>query len=340
MNSFRTEADSLVELSRFPELLESQRHIPISFLQHKVPKIRRDDFAMVSWLPDPELEWCPPGHGDLYPSLVDTGILDLLLSKGFRYAFVSNADNLGASVDATILGYMKSKDIPFLMECADRTLADRKGGHLARAVNGQLTLREVAQCPSSDMDSFQDVSRYCFFNTNSLWFDLRALAKKLEEHDGIMPLPLIRNLKRVDPTDVTSPEVYQLETAMGSAISCFDRAEAVRVQRNRFAPVKKTDDLLVLWSDCFILTIEGDIVPNPAREFGPIVVNLDADFYMRVDQFRERFPHGAPSLKDCSSLVVKGDVLFGKRVILKGNVSIENNSKQQLVIPDDAVIVG
>jgi len=102
-------------------------------LQGKFPKLLADSLEPVSWPANPELEWAPPGHGDLYTSIVTSGTLDALLEKDYRYAFVSNSDNLGAVLDERILGWFAREGLPFAMEVADRTEADRKGGHLAAA---------------------------------------------------------------------------------------------------------------------------------------------------------------------------------------------------------------
>jgi len=69
-----------------------------------------------------------------------------------------------------------------------RTAADRKGGHLARrTADGRLLLREVAQCPDADLESFQDISRHKYFNTNSLWLRLDALKAQLAADAGVLP---------------------------------------------------------------------------------------------------------------------------------------------------------
>src|SRR5262249_33780220 len=162
---------------------------------NKVPKlVADDDLEPVQWPDDPELEWAPPGHGDLYTALVTSGMLDELLERDYRYAFVSNADNLGAVLDPRILACIAGERIPFAMEVADRTEADRKGGHIARRRDGSgLVLREIAQTPDEDVDAFQDTARHRFFNTNTLWVDLERLRGLLDEREGVLGLPMIVN---------------------------------------------------------------------------------------------------------------------------------------------------
>jgi UTP--glucose-1-phosphate uridylyltransferase len=334
MNSYNTDADSMAALENYPALVSD---IPLRFLQHRVPKVDARDLRPVRWKAQPDLEWCPPGHGDIYAALVTSGVLPSLLARGIRYAFVSNIDNLGAVLDARIPLYMREQGIDFLMEVADRTLSDRKGGHLARGKDGRLLLREAAQCPADEMENFQNITEHRYFNTNSLWIDLAALARTLESNDGILPLPLIRNAKTVDPRDPSSPPVYQLETAMGSAISLFDRAAAVRVPRSRFAPVKTTDDLLGLWSDAFVLTSAFQIVPHPDRRGDAPAVTLDPKYYRFIRSLREHFPHGAPSLLQCGSFVVDGDATFGANVAVRGNVHVAVPEGEQRSIPDGTI---
>ncbi len=335
MNSFSTRTESLAALQ--PYLLP-ERAIPPDFVQHKVPKIAQVDLHPVTWPREPELEWCPPGHGDLYTALVTSGMLDTLLEHRIRYAFVSNADNLGAVIDATILGYFVEESLPFLMEVADRTPADRKGGHLARRLDGQFVLRESAQCPEEDIPSFQDIQRHRYFNTNNLWIDLIAFRDIMAAKGNILGLPMIRNTKTVDPRDRTSPHVYQLETAMGAAIAVFPGAGAVRVPRRRFAPVKTTDDLLAVRSDAYILGDGWRVLPNPERSLGTPVVTLDPAYYRMIDELEERFPHGAPSLLKCSRLELHGDIRFGRGVRLIGDVRLVNSATAPMQIEDGAII--
>ncbi len=124
-------------------------------------------------------------------------------------------------------------------------------------------LREIAQTPDEDRDAFQDVSRHRYFNCNTLWIDLQAVAAQLSE--GVLELPMIVNRKTVDPADPSSPPVIQLETAMGAAIDVFDGAAAVRVPRSRFVPVKTTEDLLSLRSDAYVIRDGPRVQLAPSR---------------------------------------------------------------------------
>jgi UTP--glucose-1-phosphate uridylyltransferase len=335
MNSFNTHDDSLAHLARYPDL---GGEIPLGFIQNRVPKVAREGLGPVVWEPDPTLEWCPPGHGDIYTALLTSGMLNRLLAGGYEFVFVSNADNLGAVVDEQILGYFAAERLPFMMEVADRTEADRKGGHLARLKDGRLTLRESAQCPEGEREEFQDIRLYKYFNTNTLWINLIALKQLLDEREGILGLPLIVNRKTVDPRDESSPRVFQLETAMGAGISLFPGAQALRVPRARFAPVKTCDDLLGLRSDAYVLTDDFRVVPNPARRLGALVVRLDPRYYKRIDDFEARFPHGAPSLLHCEGLSIEGDVRFGREVAVVGSVRVVNQAQEQLTIADGTTI--
>ncbi|MCB0332236.1 MAG: UTP--glucose-1-phosphate uridylyltransferase, partial [Bdellovibrionales bacterium] len=332
MNSFRTQDDTLAALERYSEIGQTRAELPLSFLQGRVPKIEKETLSPFCWDANRELEWCPPGHGDIYTSLLESGYLEKALDAGYLYAFISNSDNLGATLDPAILGYLVSENIPFLMEVAERTAADRKGGHLARDSRGRLLLRELAQCPAEDEEDFQDYKKYTYFNTNSLWIHLPSLKSLLDERDGILGLPLIRNEKPGDPRDESSPRVYQLETAMGTAISSFAHSQALLVPRSRFLPVKTTDDLLELWSDRFELD-EHYCLQKTSRCTTPsCVIHLDSQYYRKVDDFDERFSQGIPSLVDCEELRIEGDIAFHAPVSFCGSVTLKNTESSQQIV--------
>jgi UDP-N-acetylglucosamine pyrophosphorylase len=321
MNSFSTSSDTIAALSKYAELGDPGK---LELLQNKVPKIDASSLTPVSWPAHPALEWCPPGHGDIYPSLLGSGLLDRLLRQGKRFLFVSNSDNLGATLDLRLLSYFARIDAPFLMEVTRRTGADRKGGHLARRKDGhRLLLRESAQCPDKDLDAFQDIERHRYFNTNNLWVRLDSLRAELHRQNGLLPLPMIRNVKTVDPRDKSTPRVYQLETAMGAAIECFEGAAAIEVPRSRFSPVKTTADLLAVRSDAYELDSEFRLVLSAERKGIPPIVKLD-DRYKLVDQLEELIAGGVPSLVHCHSLTIEGSFQFAPGVIITGDVRFTN----------------
>ena len=318
MNSFRTREDTLAALAGHPGI--EVDGLPLDFLQNREPKLRADDLTPVTWEADPSLEWCPPGHGDIYTALVASGVLDALIERGFRYAMTSNSDNLGAAPSARLAGWFAASGAPYAPEMCRRTPADVKGGHLAvRKSDGRIILRDTAQTPADEMHYFTDQFRHPFFHTNNLWFDLVVLRDTLIERKGILGLPLIKNAKTVNPADSSSTPVLQLETAMGAAVEAFEGATAVEVPRSRFLPVKTTNDLLLLRSDTYEVDEDGllQMVPEKA-----CTVSLDPSAYKKIKDFEARFPKGAPSLKDATSLTVEGDWTFGADVVATGDAHV------------------
>ncbi|RJS46381.1 UTP--glucose-1-phosphate uridylyltransferase [Nocardioides cavernaquae] len=319
MNSFRTSADTMAALERYDAL--PVEGLPLEFLQNKEPKLLVGSLEPVRHDKDPSLEWCPPGHGDLYTALLGTGLLDKLIDAGYRHVFVSNSDNLGAVPDARVAGWFAQSGAPFAIEAVRRTPSDRKGGHFARRkVDGRIVLRESAQTLDSDREALADLARHRYMSTNNLWFDTAAMKAALVARDGVLGLPLIRNEKSVDPADPSTPKVIQIETAMGAAIEIFDGATTIEVGRDRFVPVKTTDDLLVLRSDVY--DIGTDFVLDRAAADVPYV-GLDPDFFRFVGEFDKRFPDGAPSLREATSFVVDGDWTFERGVQVKGEVALQ-----------------
>ncbi len=332
MNSPTTRQPSIELLHRYAGLRDQAGVVPLDFLQGREPKLRQSDLLPVAWPQNPELEWCPPGHGDLYTSLAASGLLSALLAAGMRWCFVSNSDNLGALPDTRLAAWVAAEGVPFAMEAVRGTPADRKGGHLTLD-QGRIVLRESAQVPDGDL-SFSDVERWRFYNTNNLWIDLKAL-HDLQAADPSAPvLPLIVNHKTVDPADATSTPVIQLETAMGAAIGSIPHARAVEVPRRRFVPVKTTDDLLVVRSDAYELTPDGEVRPT-FDGVGP-VVSLDRDSFGLLQHFEQRFAAGPPSLRRCTSLRVEDDVTFGADVVCEGAVRVSGRRH----VPDGQLLRG
>lgn len=315
MNSFRTQADTLENVPNDIAVAD----LPLDFIQGMQPKLAADTLEPVEWPAHPELEWYPPGHGDIYTVLQERDIIRQLLDHGYRYMSTSNADNLGAFPSPELAGWFAASGAPFAMEVATRTKADNKGGHLARRVSdGRIVLREVAQTPLDDMDAFTDETKHRFFNTNNLWFNLEALDQLLKAGDGIAGLPLIVNHKTVDPADPTSPPVIQLETAMGAIIEQFDGAQAILVPHTRFLPVKNTQDLFLVRSNAFEFGVDG--VPRGVMDPMPSI-HLDPTYFRNIADFEERVI-AIPNVRELESLTVAGDVRINTDSQLRGVVTL------------------
>ncbi|MDX6324038.1 MAG: UTP--glucose-phosphate uridylyltransferase [Nocardioidaceae bacterium] len=327
MNSFRTREDTLEVLGPYLDGDDGLADpvLPLDFLQNKEPKLRADDLTPVEWEADPNLEWCPPGHGDLYTALRGRGLLDAMVDEGFTQVFVSNSDNLGAVPDPRVAGWFASSGAPFAIEAVRRTPSDRKGGHFARRKSdGRIVLRETAQTLPEDAEALADLDRHRFCSTNNLWFDLQAMKAELDRRKGILGLAMIKNTKTVDPADPDSPEVIQIETAMGAAIEVFEGSTTIEVGRDRFVPTKTTNDLLVLRSDCYRL--DDDAIMHQVADAVPFV-DLDKP-YKLVAGFERRFENGVPSLREATSLRVQGDWTFGRDVVVVGDAVVGEPGSQ------------
>ncbi|MFC7491251.1 MULTISPECIES: UTP--glucose-1-phosphate uridylyltransferase [unclassified Knoellia] len=334
MNSFRTQ-DETVQILAAHEGLEVEG-LPLTFLQSAEPKLRADDLTPVSWPDDTELEWCPPGHGDVYIALQSSGLLDTLRERGFRHLFLSNADNLGAVCDARIPAWMASEDIPYVAEVCARTRNDRKGGHLAhRREDGRLILRDSAQVAPGEEAFFADNERHEYFHVNNLWIDLDVLATQLAERAGVLELPIIVNRKTVDPTRKDSTPVIQIESSMGTAIEVFEGSRALFVPRDRFRPVKTTNELLLVRSDLYELDAASRVVS--LIDHDEPFIDLSGEFKL-IDDFEARFAQGVPSIREARSLVVEGDVTFGRDVVCVGDVTVRADEPR--TIPDGARLEG
>lgn len=327
MNSAYTRVDTLTAIEG---LGAACCGLPADFEQHLFPRVRFADSAPLGGGSESS-SWAPPGHGDFYSAIHESGALDALLEKGFTRAFVSNADNLGASPDPAILAWMEAESVEFVLEVTPKTEADVKGGSLVRA-GGVLSLLEIAQVPADRVCDFQDTVKFPAFNTNNLWLDLRAVKRVVEA--GGPRMPLIVNRKKVDGV-----EAVQLERAIGAAISSFDRSFGLLVDRGRFAPVKTVDDLVVRRSDCFVEGETSPLEPSPKRpkELGPPKVSLDRSWYESVEDLDLRIPHPL-SLVEAESLAVTGDVRFGRGVRVVGRADVTNLSGEPLFVPDGSTI--
>ena len=327
MNSFRTSKDTLQVLKRNRKF--SQENIPVEIIQHQEPKLLEETYEPVSYPEDPELEWCPPGHGDIFSTIWESGLLNVLKKNGIEYLFISNSDNLGARPSRTLAQHFENTGASIMIEVAKRTQADRKGGHIVRDLEtGRMMLREMTQVHPEDRRSAQSIKKHPYFNTNNIWVRVDALQKKLEEYNGVLPLPVICNRKTIDPTNENSEKVIQLETAMGAAISLFNDAICVEVDRMRFLPVKTTNDLFIMRSDRFHLTDSYEM------EDGNYIfpdIDLDPRYYRNINDFNERFPYSVPALAAAKSVTIRGDWTFGNQVSMFSDAVLEDTGEPSYV---------
>ncbi len=322
MNSYNTSYDTLNYSD--VKFINHQNGFPVEFIQNRVPRIRQDNLEPFGDGNSPK-DWCPPGHGDIFLSLKISGILDLLLQKGIEYIFISNGDNLGAIFEPSIMAYLIDQKLDFISEVTLKTPADVKGGILYRdKINNRIKLLETAQVAPENKKDFEDTTRFKDFNINNIWVNLNSLKNTLDRNE--LDLSLIVNPKWVD-----NIPVFQLETAMGSAIGSFIKTKVIRVPRNRFAPVKKCNDLLVKKSDVFILDEKFALIPSKELKAEPIV-SLSSE-YDDIQKFEELFIN-IPSLKECSEIKIKGQFQFDIPVKIRNNVTLNNPSNEIIKISD------
>ncbi|KAM0673714.1 UTP-glucose-1-phosphate uridylyltransferase [Gurleya vavrai] len=322
MNSYNTEKMTNKLIKRYKGIR--------TFTQSVFPRLYADSLLPVC----PSFKGSalyPPGHGDLFFALKQSGQLEQLLSEGKEFLFVSNIDNLAATVDFSILKYVLTNDIDFLMEVTDKTRADIKGGTIIE-YEGALRLLEIAQVSSENKSEFTSVRKFKIFNTNSVWINLKALKEIL--NNGMLELDIIENKKNLSKTNET---VIQLETAIGAAIKYFPKSKGLIVPRTRFMPVKTTSDLFLIQSNLFIED-KGSLIVNPKRLYttNPII-RLIGSHYKDVNKYLEKFDN-IPDILELDHLTVSGNVRFGRNVILKGTVIIIADENSSIRIPDGAIL--
>ncbi|KAI9138787.1 UTP--glucose-1-phosphate uridylyltransferase family [Paraphysoderma sedebokerense] len=328
MNSFNTDE----ETKKIVQKYMGHQVTILTFNQSRFPRIYKDSLTPCPQHPDEAVEkgnWYPPGHGDLFESLENSGLLDQLLAQGKEYIFVSNVDNLGATVDTAILNHVYESGAEFVMELTDKTKADIKGGTLID-YEGHPRLLEIAQVPAEHVDDFKSIKKFKIFNTNNLWISLKAIKRILQERE--MNLDVIVNVKSTE----SGEKVIQLETAVGAAIKHFNNAHGLNVPRSRFLPVKSTSDLFLVTSDLYYLN-HGELAMNAQRQFTTVPIVKLGDHFKKVNNFLSRFK-GPPKILELDHLSVTGDVSFGSDVVLKGTVIIVANHGSRIDVPSGAIL--
>eukprot|EP01132_Coremiostelium_polycephalum_P005090 gene5090-6334_t len=322
MNSFNThqETGKIIQKYKYSDV---KIH---SFNQSRFPRILKDNLMPVpEKLFGDDAEWYPPGHGDVFFALQNSGLLETLINEGKEYLFISNVDNLGAGVDFNILNMMDTTNCEYVMEVTNKTRADVKGGTLIE-YEGKAKLLEIAQVPSSKVDEFKSIKKFKIFNTNNIWVNLRAIDRVLKEQ-LLDEMDIIINPKVAD-----GKSILQLEIAAGAAIQFFNNARGVNVPRSRFLPVKSTSDLFIVQSNLYSLE-NGTLVMNKNRPFTSVPLVKLGDNFKKVSDYQARLK-GIPDILELDQLTVSGDVTFGPNVILKGTVIIVANHGSRIDIPE------
>lgn len=320
MNSYSTYRETEQKIASIPNVF--------GLMQHQFPRIgAKTKLPFISY-EDSELEWHPPGHGDVYYALDRSGFLDDLIASGYRYLFMSNSDNLGATVSLPILGYLAKNRYDFVVETTPKTELDIKGGTFVY-YQDKMTLLERAQVPENHIQEFENTFTFPIFNTNSIWLDLHKLKEVLTKK--ALHLQLIVNPKQIEGQDVV-----QLESAMGSAISSFEHSRVIVVDRSRFLPVKTTSDLLLLKSDLFIKHEDGRVERNPERKEKTLPKITLEDPFDTVSAFERRFKQ-IPSLMECHSLRLAGNIYFGDNVKLQGDIVLNHKEKFPLIFENQTL---
>lgn len=331
MNSFNTDSDTANIIKKY----EGHNIDIMTFKQSRYPRVLKDSLLPVPKSVDSKIEdWYPPGHGDVFESLYNSGILDKLISRGIEIIFLSNADNLGAVVDLRILQHMVDTKAEYIMELTDKTKADVKGGTIID-YDGSVRLLEIAQVPKEHTNEFKSIKKFKYFNTNNIWMNLRAVKRVVENSE--LSMEIIPNEKSIsaDKKGEADIRVLQLETAVGAAIRHFRNAHGVNVPRRRFLPVKTCSDLMLVKSNLYTLQ-HGQLVMDPNR-FGPApLIKLGSDF-KKVSSFQTRIP-SIPNIVELDHLTITGAVNLGRNVTLKGTVIIVASDGSTIDVPPGSVL--
>eukprot|EP00611_Tribonema_gayanum_P022569 TRINITY_DN454_c2_g1_i1.p1 TRINITY_DN454_c2_g1~~TRINITY_DN454_c2_g1_i1.p1 ORF type:complete len:522 (+),score=137.97 TRINITY_DN454_c2_g1_i1:214-1779(+) len=332
MNSFKTH-ETTAKIIRKYRMHNLTIH---TFMQSCYPRVIKDTLQPMpagSFSQESQEEWYPPGHGDVYQTLYSSGLLENLINQGKEYVFISNVDNLGATIDLRLLYHVVDSEADFALEVVQSTRADNEGGLLVGY--GDVVkpkLLELSQLSKDVLDDFK--KRFNLFNTNNIWANLRAIQRLVAKDELHLDVAVHERV-------VSGTRTIQLETFAGGAMWCFaahgHKVLACTVPRSRYLPVKSTSDLFLVQSNLYSIK-HGNLVMSPERPFRMTpLIKLGQEF-SHVEDFLVRIPHGVPNIIELDHLTVAGDVTFGTNITLKGTVIIVANEGSIIMIPDGTVL--
>ncbi|KAF4851079.1 putative UTP--glucose-1-phosphate uridylyltransferase [Colletotrichum siamense] len=331
MNSFNTNDDTAAIIKKY----EGHNVDILTFNQSRYPRILKDSLLPVPKTYDSAIsDWYPPGHGDVFESLYNSGILDKLIERGIEIVFLSNVDNLGAVVDLRVLQHMVETEAEYIMELTNKTKADVKGGTIID-YEGSVRLLEIAQVPKEHVNEFKSIKKFKYFNTNNIWLNLKAI-KRVVENDEL-EMEIIPNGKTIpgDKKGESDISIIQLETAVGAAIRHFKNAHGVNVPRRRFLPVKTSSDLMLVKSDLYTVK-HGQLQMSSSRFGDAPLIKLGSDF-KKVSDFAKHIP-SIPKIIELDHLTITGAVNLGRGVTLKGTVIIVATEGSTIDIPPGSIL--
>jgi len=171
-----------------------------------------------------------PGHGDVFEVVAESEPFARFRDGGGRVVMISNVDNLGATLNAKVIGAHIAGGRPVTVEVAPRASGD-KGGAPVRH-RGRVEVLEGFRFPNDF-----DITAVPVFNTNTLIVDTDAVRPDYD-------LTWFRADKALN-----GRTVVQFERLMGE-ITAFVEAAYLSVPRDgpegRFLPVKTPDDLITV----------------------------------------------------------------------------------------------
>jgi UTP--glucose-1-phosphate uridylyltransferase len=177
-----------------------------------------------------------PGHGDLPDALRRSRLLHDFVARGGRYVWIANLDNLGASVDAALLGHFIERERDVMVEVAPKAEGDRGGIPVwADAAGEGGTVRRLQVLEEFRLPKDFDASTVRVFNTNTFLVRAEALL------GANVQWSWFEVEKKVDGVPAIQFErlLQELTSAMPAAYVRVPRDGAA----SRFLPVKDHDEL-------------------------------------------------------------------------------------------------
>jgi UDP-N-acetylglucosamine pyrophosphorylase len=197
----------------------------------------------------------PGGHGQCFKVLKDVFVR--LRSRGFRYAYLGNVDNLGYTIDTVELGVLALTGSPAGFEFARRSSLDLKGGVLAEDDRGRWTVADIG--PAISFETLKDLEKgveSSLFNCATGIFDLEYLVPRIDDIARRLPL-------RVSDQDKDAGRYSQVEQVTWEVMGLLPDFIVFSVRKSeRFLAAKLLIDTLLTSG----LGLDNPLVPENVRK--------------------------------------------------------------------------